>query len=69
MKTVFAILLKDMVMKSLDRQLKLMTLVVVYTEICSRGNVPIYYKATGIDMQILAVTGVIVIVVHTVIVI
>lgn len=42
-----------MAMKSLDRQL----------------NVPIYYKATGIDIQNLAVAGNIVIVVHTVIVI
>ena len=44
-----------MAMKGLDRQLKLTTLIMVYTEICARGNVPIYYKATGIDMQILAV--------------
>ena len=58
-----------MVMKGLDRQLKLMTLVMVYIEICARGNVPIYYKATDINMQILAVAGVIVIVVHTAIVI
>ena len=68
-KTVFEILPKDMAMKGLDRQLKLMTLVMVYIEICARGNVPISYKATSIDMQILAVAGVIVIVVHIVIVI
>ena len=61
-KTVFEILLKDMVMKSLGRQLKLMALVMVYVEICARGNVPIYYKTTDIDdMQHLAVAGVIVI--------
>ena len=68
-KPVFEILLKDMAMKSLDRQLKLMTLVMVYIEICARGNVAFYCKATGIGTQILAVARVIVIVVHTVIVI
>ena len=46
-----------------------MTTVMVYAEFCARGNVPIYYKATGINIQNLAVTGVIVILVHTVIVI
>ena len=57
-----------MVMKSLGRQLKLMALVMVYVEICARGNVPIYYKTIDIDdMQHLAVAGVIVIVVLTVI--
>ena len=68
-KTLFEILLKGMAKKSLDRQLKLMTLVMVYAEICARGNVPIYYKATDINMQNLAFTGVMVIVVYTVIVI
>ena len=29
-------------MEILDRQLKLMALVMVYVEICARGNVPIY---------------------------
>ena len=57
-----------MVMKGLDSQLKLMTLVMVFIEICAKGNVPIYYKVIGFDMQILAVAGVIVIVVHAVIV-
>ena len=69
MKSVFEILLKDVAMKGLDRQLKLMTLVTIYNEICARGNVPIYNKATGINMHILAVAGVIEIVVHTVTVI
>ena len=55
-----------MAMKRFDRQLKLMELVMVYIEICARGNVPIYYKETGIDMQNLAVAGVMV---HTVIVV
>ena len=59
--------MKDTALRSLDHQLKLMTLVMIYIEICARGNVPIYCKATGIDMQNLAVAGVIV--VHTVIVI
>ena len=68
-KTVFEILLKEKAMKSLDCQLKLMALVIVCVEICVRRNVPIYYKATGIDMQSLAVAGVAVIVYHTVIVI
>ena len=68
-KTVFEILLKEMAMKSLDRQLKLMALVIVCAQICVRRNVSIYYKATGIDMQSPAVAGVTVMVVHTVIVI
>ena len=59
-------LLEGMAMKRFDRQLKLMELVMVYIEICARGNVPIYYKETGIDMQNLAVAGVMV---HTVIVV
>ena len=54
MKTVFQILLKDMTMKDLDLQLKLMTLVM---EICARRNVPIHYKATGIYMQIRTVVA------------
>ena len=66
-KTVLEILMKGMAMKSLYDQLKLMILVMVYIEIYARGNVPIYYKATGIYMQNLVVAGVIV--VHIVIVI
>ena len=58
-----------MAKKSLDPQLKLMALVMVYVEICARGNVPFYCKATCINMQNFAVAGVRVIVVHTVIVI
>ena len=58
-----------MAMKSLDCQLKVMSFVMVHVEICARGNIPIYYKATGIDMQNLAAAGVIVIMVHTVVVI
>ena len=58
-KTVFEILLKDMTIKSLVLQLRLMALVIVYVEICARENVPVYCnKATGIDMQNDAVTGV-----------
>ena len=58
-KTVFEILLKDMTIKSLVLQLRLMTLVMVYVEICARENVPVYCnKATGVDMQNDAVTGV-----------
>ena len=56
-KTVFEILLKDMAIKSLVFQLKLMTLVMVYAEICARENVPVN-KATGVDMQNDAVAGV-----------
>ena len=44
-----------MTMKDLDRQLKLMTLVM---KICARRNVPIHCKATGIYMQIRTVAGV-----------
>ena len=48
-----------MAMKSLVVQLKLMTLVMAYVEICSRGNVPVYCKkATRINMQNHAVAGV-----------
>ena len=43
-KTVFEILLKDMAMKSLDSQLKLMALVMVYVKICEGANVTIYYN-------------------------
>ena len=45
--------MKDMAMKSLDLQLKLM--VVVFVEIYARENVPIFYEATGMNMQSLAV--------------
>ena len=38
-----------------------MALVIVYTEICARRNIPIYYKATNIDMKNLAVAGAIVV--------
>ena len=58
-KTVFEILLKDMVMKKFVLQLKLVRLVIVYVEICARENVAIYFnKATGIDKQNHAVAGV-----------
>ena len=51
-KAVFETLLKDMVIKSLVLQLNLMTLVMVYVEICAREDVPVYCnKVTGIDMQ------------------
>ena len=41
-----------MAMKKLVLQLKLMALVMVYVEICARGNVPAYCnKTTGVDMQ------------------
>ena len=43
-KTVFEILLKDIAMKGLDHELKLMALVMVYVEICATGNIPICYK-------------------------
>ena len=39
---VFEILMKGTAMKSLDLQLKVMALVMVYTEICVRRNVPIW---------------------------
>ena len=49
-KAVFEIMLKDMTIKDLVLQLKLMTL--VYVEICTTENVPFYCnKATGVDMQ------------------
>ena len=58
-KTVFEILLKEMDIKSLVLQLKLMTLVLVYFEICVRENAPVFCnKATGLDMQNDAVGGV-----------
>ena len=63
-KTVIEILLKDMAMKSLVLQLKLMTLVMVYVKICARGNASVYCnKAIGSDRQNHAVAGVIA--VHT----
>ena len=41
-----------MAMKSLVLQLKLMTLVMVYVEICARGDVSVNCnKAKGINMQ------------------
>ena len=39
---VFEILLRDMAMKSLNYELKLIALVMVYVEIGARGNVPIF---------------------------
>ena len=58
-QSLIKILLKDMAKKTLDCQLKLMALVTVYVTICTRGNFPIYSsKATGIDLQNLAVAGV-----------
>ena len=61
-ETVFKILLKDMAMKTLYCQLKLMALVMVYAAIRARGNFPIYCsKATGIDLRNIAVAGVIVV--------
>ena len=60
-KSVFEILPKDMTMKSLDRQLKFIVLVMVNVEICARVNIPIYCtKLTDFTMQNLAVAGVIV---------
>ena len=48
-----------MAIKILVLQLKLMTLVMVYVEICARENVPVYCnKATGVNMQNDAVAGV-----------
>ena len=50
-----------MAIKSLIFQLKLMTLVMVYAEICARENVPVYCnKVTGIDMQNDGAAGVII---------
>ena len=50
-KTVFEILMKDMDIKSFVLQLKLVTLVMVYVDICARENAPVYCnKATGVDM-------------------
>ena len=58
-KTVFEILLKEMAIKSLVLQLKLMTLVMVYVEICARKIVSVYCnKTTGVDMQNDVVAGV-----------
>ena len=48
-----------MAIKSLVLQLELMTLVIVYVEICARENVPVYCnKATGVNMQNDAVAGI-----------
>ena len=48
-----------MAIKSLVLGLKLMTLMMVYVEICARENVPVYCnKATDVDMQNDAVAGV-----------
>ena len=41
-KSVFEIMLRDMDMISLNCQLKLMALVMVYVEIVARGNVPLF---------------------------
>ena len=50
-KTVFEISLKDINIKSLVLQLKLMTLVMVYVEICAKENSPVYCdKATCVDV-------------------
>ena len=58
-KTPFEILLKDMDVKSLVLQLKLLTLMMVYIEICARENAPVHCnKATCVDMQNDAVAGV-----------
>ena len=46
-------------MKKLDGQLNLMVSVIVYVEICARGNVLIYCtESTGINMQNLEVAEV-----------
>lgn len=63
----FICLEKDIAMTSLGRQWTLMALLVVYVDICTRGNVLIYHKATGIDMQNFKVAGVIVVYIVTVI--
>ena len=61
-KSVFEILLTDIAMKISDCQLKLMALITVYVEVCVRGNVPICRtKLIGINMQNLAVAGVVVV--------
>ena len=58
-KTVFEISLKDIDIKSLVLQLKLMTLVMVYVEICAKENAPVYCdKATCVDVLDDAVAGV-----------
>ena len=50
--TFFEILLKNMTIKSLDRQFKLLTLMMVHDEIWARGNAPIYCnKSTDISTQ------------------
>ena len=51
-KTISQTLLKDMAMKSLVHELKLMTLVMVQVDICAREIACVYCnKATDIDMQ------------------
>ena len=58
-KTVFEISLKDMDIKGLVLQLKLMILVMVYVKICARDNAPVYCnKATCVDTLNDAVAGV-----------
>ena len=48
-----------MTIKSLVLQLKLMTLMMVYVEICASENVLVYCdKATGMDIQNDAIAGV-----------
>ena len=45
-------------MKRLNRQLKLEALVMIYVEICKRGEAPIYCtKTTDINIENLAITG------------
>ena len=51
-KTVFERLQKDMAIKSLVLQIKLMTLLMVYVKICAREKIRVCcIKATDIDMQ------------------
>ena len=58
-KAVFERLLRDMAIKSLVLQFKLMTLVILFVEICAKENVPIYCnKATGVSLRNDAVAGV-----------
>ena len=37
---------------------EVMSLVMVYVEICARGNKPVYYKAAGSNVENLAAAGV-----------
>ena len=58
-KSVFEILPKDMIMKSLDRQLELIALLMVYVAICARLNIAFYRtKLTDFSIQNLAVARV-----------